>query len=56
MDLLAQTVIIGFAVFILGVTVVVFAKPALAERFFMAFASSARAHYTEQAFRLSIGA
>ena len=56
MDLLAQTVIIGFAVFLLGVTVVVFAKPALAERFFMAFASSARAHYTEQAFRLLIGA
>src|SRR3954469_3124283 len=56
MDLLAQTVIIGFALFLFGVTLVVFAKPVVAERFFMAFASSAGAHYTEQAFRLLIGA
>jgi hypothetical protein len=35
---------------------VVFVRPALAERFFKSFASSARAHYTEQVFRLLIGA
>jgi hypothetical protein len=34
----------------------VFAAPALAERFFMSFASSARAHYVEQILRLLIGA
>lgn len=56
MYLAAETIVVAFALFLLGLTVVVFAKPALAERFFMAFASSARAHYTEQAFRLLIGA
>jgi hypothetical protein len=39
-----------------AVTGVVFAKPALAERFFMSFASSARTHYAEQAVRLLVGA
>lgn len=42
--------------FLIGLAGVVFVKPALAERFFKLFASSARAHYTEQAVRLLIGA
>lgn len=56
MSLLAGIVVVAFGLFLIGLTGVVFAKPALAERFFMSFASSARAHYVEQAFRLLIGA
>ncbi len=36
--------------------VVIALKPRLAERFLKSFASSARAHYTEQAVRLFVGA
>src|SRR5580693_3998984 len=52
----AGAVLVAFGLFLVGLTVVVFAKPAVAERFFMSFASSARAHYTEQFVRLLIGA
>jgi hypothetical protein len=55
MSLLAGIVIVGFGIFLIGLAGLVFVKPALAERFFKSFASSARAHYTEQAFRLLIG-
>ncbi len=47
--------LVAFGLFLVGLTVVVFARPAVAERFFMSFASSARAHYTEQVGRLLIG-
>jgi hypothetical protein len=56
MSSLAGIVVGSCGLFLIGVTGIVFAKPALAERFFMSFASSARAHYVEQAFRLLIGA
>jgi hypothetical protein len=52
----AGAILVAFGLFLVGLTVVVFAKPAIAERFFMSFASSARAHYTEQVVRLLIGA
>jgi hypothetical protein len=52
----AGAILVAFGFFLVGLTVVVFAKPAVAERFFMAFASSARAHYTEQIIHLVIGA
>jgi cell division protein FtsW (lipid II flippase) len=52
----AGAILVAFGLFLVGLTVVVFAKPAVAERFFMAFASSARTHYTEQIVRLLIGA
>ena len=52
----AGAILVAFGLFLVGLTVVVFAKPAVAERFFMSFASSARAHYTEQIVRLLIGA
>src|SRR5277367_1181325 len=52
----AGAILVAFGFFLVGLTVVVFAKPAVAERFFMAFASSARTHYTEQSVRLVIGA
>ena len=46
----------AFGLFLVGLTVVAFTKPAVAERFFMAFASSTRTHYAEQVVRLLIGA
>jgi hypothetical protein len=46
----------AFGLFLIGVAAVVFARPAVAERLFLAFASSARTHYTEQAVRLLVGA
>jgi len=53
---IAGAILVAFGLFLVGLTVVVFAKPASAERFFVAFASSAQAHYTEQVIRLLIGA
>ncbi len=44
----AGAILVAFGLFLVGLTIAVFAKPAVAERFFMSFASSARAHYTEQ--------
>ena len=56
MNAVAGAILVAFGLFLVGLTVVVFAKPAVAERFFMSFASSARTHYTEQIVRLLIGA
>lgn len=56
MSLLAGIVVVVFGLFLIGLTGVVFTRPTFAERFFMSFASSARAHYVEQGFRLLIGA
>jgi hypothetical protein len=53
--LVAGIVVVGFGIFLIGLAGVVFVKAELAERFFKSFASSARAHYIEQAFRLLIG-
>jgi hypothetical protein len=55
-SLLAGIVVVACGLFLIVLTGVVFAKPALAEQFFMSFASSARTHYVEQALRLLIGA
>ena len=55
LSVLAQAVLAVFGLFLVGLAMVAFAKPAIAERFFTAFASSAATHYTEQAFRLLIG-
>src|SRR5262245_30898778 len=55
MTTLASIVVVAFGLFLLGLTGVVFAAPARAERFLLSFASSARAHSVEQAFRLLIG-
>jgi len=56
MSTVAGAILFAFGLFLVGLTVVVFAKPAVAERFFVSFASSARTHYTEQIVRLLIGA
>lgn len=55
MNLIAGTIVVAFGLVLIVLTGVVFGKPALAERFFKTFASSARAHYTEQGIRLLIG-
>lgn len=56
MNVVAEIIVVAFGLFLLGLTAVALAKPAIAERFFTAFASSARTHYTEQAVRLLVGA
>lgn len=56
MNLMAAFVVVTFAVFLIGMASVVFIRPAVAERFFVSFASSARTHYTEQVVRLLVGA
>jgi hypothetical protein len=55
MELIAKFIVVALCVLLLILAGAVFAKRALAERFFMSFASSARTHYIEQAFRLLIG-
>ena len=56
MSQVAAVVVVGFGLLLIVLTGVAFAKPAIAERFLMRFASSARTHYVEQVFRLLIGA
>jgi len=56
MSLAAAFVVIAFCLSLIAFTSVAFAKPAIAERFLSAFASSARTHYIEQLSRVLIGA
>ena len=56
MTLLAGIVVVACGLAFIAFTGVVFARPALAERFLMSFASSARAHYVEMAFRFAFSA
>ena len=51
----AAAVVVAFGLILIAFTGVAFAKPKIAERFLMSFASSARTHYVEQVFRLLIG-
>ncbi len=55
MKLLSGIVVVAAGLFLIGLAIVVVVKPVLAERFLNSFASSARAHYTEQALRLVAG-
>lgn len=52
---LAGLVVVASGTFFIGLTALVFAKPAVAERFFMGFASSAGTHYFEQILRVLLG-
>jgi hypothetical protein len=54
--LLSALVLVASGVYVVWLTVLVFAKPAAAERFFMSFANSARTHFIEQILRLLVGA
>lgn len=56
MSLAAAFVVVAFSLILFAFTGVAIAKPAVAERFLVRFASSARTHYIEQVFRLQIGA
>ncbi len=56
MKLLSGIVVVAFVVCLIGLAVVIGIKPLLAKRFLKSFASSARAHYTEQTSRLIAGA
>ena len=49
-------VVVAASLFLLGLGAVSILQPAQAKRFLRAFASSAGAHYTEQALRLLVGA
>ncbi len=53
---IAEAIVVVFGLFLIGCAWLAFAKPLIAKRFLMSFASSARTHYTEQVFRLLIGA
>jgi hypothetical protein len=56
MTLAAGIVVVACGIFFIAFSGVVFTRPAIAERFFMGFASSAGTHYLEQALRLLVGA
>ena len=56
MSVVAAVVVVAFGLSLIAFTSVAFAKPAIAERFLSAFASSARTHYVEQVVRLLVGA
>ena len=56
MSVAAAVVVVAFGLSLIAFSGVPFAKPALAERFLGAFASSARTHYVEQVARLVVGA
>ena len=56
MSVVAAVVVVAFGFALITFTGVAFTKPARAERFLVAFASSARTHYVEQGFRILIGA
>jgi hypothetical protein len=55
MYLLSGLVVVASATLFIGLALLVFAKPAVAERFFRGFASSARTHFSEQIFRVLFG-
>jgi hypothetical protein len=54
--LLSGIIILSFCVFLIGLAIMIVVKPRRAERFLGSYASSARAHYTEQVGRLVVGA
>ena len=56
MSVAAAVVVVAFGLALIAFPGVAFAKPALAERFLTAFASSARTHYVEQVVRVLVGA
>ena len=56
MNLVAAFVVVAFSLLLIAFTGMAFSKPAIAGRFLMRFASSARTHYVEQVFRLLVGA
>ncbi|MFN2197099.1 MAG: hypothetical protein ACK2UW_13355 [Anaerolineales bacterium] len=56
LNFLAGLIILAFCVFLIGLAALIVFRPRRAEQFLSTYASSARAHYTEQAGRLLVGA
>jgi hypothetical protein len=56
MNVVAAIVVVVFGLSLITFTGVAFTKPAHAERFVMAFATSAQTHYVEQVVRILVGA
>jgi hypothetical protein len=56
MNVVATVVVVAFGLILIAFAGVVFVRPVIAERLLAPFASSARAHYVEQVFRLVISA
>jgi len=56
MSVAAAVVVVASGLSLIAFPGVAIAKPAIAERFLTAFASSARTHYVEQVVRLVVGA
>ena len=54
-NLLSGVVILFFCLFLIGLAIVIVIKPQRGGQFLSSFASSARAHYTEQIARLIVG-
>jgi len=54
-NLLSEVVILFFCIFLIGLAIAIVIKPKRAEQFLSSYASSARAHYTEQIARLIVG-
>ena len=52
----ASFVVVAFGLFLIAFTGVVFLNPTLARKFLAQFASSAKAHFLEQAIRILVGA
>lgn len=55
METVSGIIVVAVGVGLIGFAGMIFVKPLSAERFITSFASSARAHYTEQAVRLVAG-
>jgi len=54
-NLLSGVVILFFCIFLIGLAIVIVIKPLRDKQFLSSYASSARAHYTEQIARLIVG-
>ena len=55
MILTAGVGVVAFGLILIAFACVAFSRPAVAERFLLRFASSARTHYAEQVFRVLVG-
>jgi len=56
LKILSGIIVLLFCAFLIGLAVMILVRPQRAEQFLRSYASSAQAHYTEQAARLLVGA
>lgn len=55
MKLLSGTIVFGFGIFLICLSIICVFFPSKAEKFLSAFASSAKTHFLEMGFRLIVG-